>query len=439
MMKGYIMNSKATVKANRGCRLFSNQLPLSTQQNKILNIFFYSVLAGTFMAMLGIILYYVYAFAALSSGSNAFDWLLGIFSDFVFIMNVSLEESPYIVEDSSYPPIAIAILYPFALICKGVFAKYASQTLTVDELTSRVILHAEFWVSFILFFAICSALIIITVIGIYRLPPKAALKIACIIIMSAPFVYAIMRGNTIYFAMIFLLLFFLLHQSENAVLRELGYLALVVAGLIKIYPLFFGVFLLCKKKLWASVRIGIYTVTIFLLSFLLFRGMDDFLPFFDNLGGFMSNNLRLIAGNNLSITSLLYKIFYLFSPAAADGSVFSTVNLCVLVTVFLVATVTAIFTKSEFARCAIASAIVILIPSISYFYVLIFMLIPFMQYLRSYDSLPAFKQKLYLGLFLFIFFTPFILPKNFILHSLAVITIFVLECGTVIRNEILKR
>lgn len=433
------MNSNVTLTEHRGFRLFSKQEPLSPQQNRILNIFFYSVLAGTFAAMLGIILYYVYAYAALTSGNHAFDWLLGIFSDFVFIMNVSLEESPYLVEDSSYPPIAIAILYPFALICKGVFAKYSDMSLTVDELTSRVILHSEFWISLILFFAICSSLIIITVVGIYRLPQRAAIKTGIIIILSAPFVYTVMRGNTIYFAMIFLLLFFLLYRSENAFLRELGYLCLVIAGLIKIYPLFFGVFLLCKKKIWASLRIGIYTVTIFLLSFLLFRGMDDFLPFFDNLGGFMSNNLRLIAGNNLSITSILYKIFYVFSPAAADSSAFGNINLCLLIIVFLVATVTAIYTRSELARCAIASSIVILIPSISYFYVLIFMLIPFMQFLRSYDHLPKFKQILYLVLFLFIFFTPFILPKNFIIHSLAVITIFVTECAGVIKNEMIAK
>ena len=140
------MNSEITVKNARKRGLFSKQVAFSAQQNRILNIFFYTVLAGTFVAMLGIILYYVYAYAALSSGNHAFDWLLGIFSDFVYIMNVSLEESPYLIEDSSYPPIAIIVLYPFALICKGVFAQYANQVLTVDQLTSKVILQSDTFV-----------------------------------------------------------------------------------------------------------------------------------------------------------------------------------------------------------------------------------------------------------------------------------------------------
>ena len=153
-------NINAVTAAVRAMPLFSRSQPLSKKQNTVLNIFFVTVLTGTFLSMLGIILYYVYAYASLTAGDHGFDWLLGIFSDFVFIMNVSLEESPYLVEDSSYPPVAIAILYPFALICKGVFAKYSNQVLTVDELTSRVVLHWQFWVAFLLFFARSSVLVI---------------------------------------------------------------------------------------------------------------------------------------------------------------------------------------------------------------------------------------------------------------------------------------
>ena len=140
--------------------IFSRAVPFTAKQDKILNIFFYAIFGSAFVSMLGVILYYVYAFAAKTHGSMDFDWLLGIFSDFVYIMNVSLEESPYLVEDSSYPPIAIAVLYPFALICKGVFAKYSSEVLTVDQLTSKVVLHPQFWIAMWVFFLICSFIII---------------------------------------------------------------------------------------------------------------------------------------------------------------------------------------------------------------------------------------------------------------------------------------
>ena len=427
------MNSANTVgKQREKFRLFGRD-PLSLQQNRILNVFSFTVVGGTFAAMLGIILYYVYAFAALSHGSHSFDWLLGIFSDFVYIMNVSLEESPYLIEDSSYPPIAIAVLYPFALLCKGVFAKYANEILTVDELTSRVVLHWQFWLAMSLFFVICSAIIILLVIYKYKLPPIQALKVGMIILTSAPFTFAVMRGNTIYFAMIFLLLFLVLYEHRNPFVREIGYICLVLAGLIKIYPLFFGVFLLCKKKLWASARIAIYTFALFGLSFLLLeRGMSDFRPFVENLGEFASNDLRLIAGNNLSITAILYKLCALFSIKA----VFPALNLIVIIAVFILATACAVFTRSEFSRYAIAASVVVLIPSISYFYVLIFTLLPFMEFIKNYDSLPSAKRYLYTVLFLIIFFTPLILPKYFILQSLAVIVMLSVECSNVLKKEL---
>ena len=131
-----------------------SKITFKEPNQRVFDIFHKLIARGTFVAMVAVILYYVYAFAALYNGSTSFDWLLGIFSDFVEIMNFSLEESPYIVEGSSYPPIAIAILYPFALICKNVFARFAYTTLTVDELTSEVMLYPQFWVAILLFFAI---------------------------------------------------------------------------------------------------------------------------------------------------------------------------------------------------------------------------------------------------------------------------------------------
>lgn len=422
-------------RARRG--LFSKSVPLSHGQNKLLNIFFYTVIGGTFVSMLGVILYYVYAYASLHAGSHGFDWLLGIFSDFVYIMNVSLEESPYIVENSSYPPIAIAVLYPFALICKSAFAQYSNEVLTVDELTARIILYPQFWVAILLFFFVCSALIVITVTRIYRLPPRAALKVGLITVTSAPFAYAVMRGNTIYFALIFLLLFLLLYKNENPVLREIGYICLVLAGLIKIYPLFFGVFLLCDKKIWASVRVGIYTVLLFLLSFfMLDGGINDFLPFLHNLGEFASNDLRISAGNNLSLTSLLHRLVNPFFPGIADSGIFGVLCTVTVSALFAVSTVSAVYTRSALSRCIIASATVILIPTVSYFYVLVFMLPAFMEFIKGCDTLSGKKRMLYTVSFAVIMFTPLILSKNFILQSLAVIVLLASEYVSVFGKEL---
>ena len=397
-------------------------------------------MSGTFVSMLGIILYLLFAYASLHSGSLAHDWILGTFSDFVYIMNTSLEESPYICEQSSYPPFAILILLPFALICKKQFALYSNVTLSVDELTEKMLRTPEFWVAYLLFFFVTTVAILLLVIKKFELDRRSALLVALLIPVSAPFIFAVMRGNTIYFALIFLLLFLLLKDSKSPVAREISYIALALAGAIKIYPLFFGVFLLAKKKFFASFRVAVYFFAILFTSFFFFRsGINDFDIFIDNLGGFMSNDNRLLAGNNLSISSIIYRISYLFSPALADSTAMSVITTVILALIFTAATVLSLFTRSDLSRYTIAAAIVILIPPISYFYVLIFAILPMIEFIRGSDTIDKKKRICYSIMFGFIMFTPALLPQYYIVHSLAIITMLTWESVSVIKNELIPR
>ncbi|MBQ7384344.1 MAG: DUF2029 domain-containing protein [Clostridia bacterium] len=413
------------------------KIKFNSSNKKIFNTFFTAITVGTVIAMIAIILYYVYAFASLYNGSTKFDWLLGIFSDFVVIMNYSLEESPYVVGDSSYPPIAIAILYPFAMICKDVFAQFEFSEMTADELTAEVILYPQFWIAILLFFAVCSLLIILLTSHLFGVKGKDRLKLGVIIMFSAPFIYTVMRGNTIYFALIFLVAFLILKDSKNPVARERSYIFLALAGAIKIYPLFFGVFLLKDKKIFASFRVAVSFALIFGLSFVFFRNdFGDVSPFIDNLGGFMSNELRLLATNNLSISAQLYKLLHLFVPRlSAESTVFSVINLAVIFVVFALSTYAAIATRSNFSRYAICFAIVVLIPSISYFYVIIFSILAFLEYIRVYGDMNIKKRIFYFIAFLFLFTSFVVIAKNFILHSLIIMAILAIEIISVIKER----
>ena len=415
---------------------FAKTSPFDHTQSRVFHRFFQVIAAGTILAMIGIIVYYLYAFAALHNGSHSFDWLLGIFSDFVAIMSISLGESPYLVEGASYPPLAIMILYPFALICKNAIHAHSATTTDIDTFTSKVVLDPSFWVALLLFFILCSLAIILIVIKTYGLDLRNSLKLAITVLFGAPFVFAVMRGNTIYFALIFLLLFLLLYQSKNAVVREIAYFCLVLAGAIKIYPLFFGVFLLHKKKIFAAFRIAVYSFALFFLSFFLFEaGWGDVSPFLQNLGNFASSEKLLLGMTNLSLTSVLYKLVYLVSPIAASSTAFNVVQLTLIILLFLFCTILAVRTNSHFSRSLIASTIILLLPSISYFYVLIFMLIPLMEFFKHYNSFSRPKQIRCLILFGCLFFTPLLLIKCFIPHSLIVMLLLGFECKDVLSTE----
>lgn len=410
-------------------------------RDNIIDFFFKISIFGSFVGMLAIILYYICAFASLYNGSDSFDWLLCVFSDFVEIMNTSIEDSPYLVEGSSYPPLAIIMLYPFALICKSVFAAHSNETLSVDDLTSIVVTTPQFWVAILLFFIICTSLIVFLIGKKFDLHGKTLLKVGVIITCSAPFVYAAMRGNTIYFSLIFVLLFLCLKDSKNAAVRELSYVCLAVAGCIKIYPLFFGVFLLKDKKIWQSIRVAIYFFVVFFLSFCLFeRGIVDISAFFDNLGNFMSNENRLLGNNNLSISGLLYKLFHLIVPFKDSDSVgFMVLNYTVLAIFFAFGTFAAVYTKSDFSRYVICFAAVLLIPSISYFYVLIFAILPFIEFSKIAETMDPRRANMYYAAFFFLFTTAFILSKFFLIHAVIVIAMACTEIVRVIRYEMPRR
>jgi len=434
------MPSKTNKQSNQ-CPLFKNSITLSLGQTKAFNTFFYTILAATVTSMIGIILFYVYSLASLYHDPQSAPslWLISIFSDFVEIMNFSLKDTPYIEgSGSSYPPIAIMVLYPFAIICKSVFSRYSSmEDLDVAELTSLVVRHPQFWVALLLFFFVSTVSIVFLISQKYRLDMKATLKMAIVTSFSAPFVYAIMRGNTIYFALIFILIFLLLYDSEKPFLREIAYISLAIAGAIKIYPLFFGVFLLRKKKIFASFRVAIYFAIIFFVSFKLFPSDGEVVPFMDHLMGFMSDTERLSSFRNLSATALLYKIVYLFSPAATSSTAFGVVNLVLLGIIFLIGAVTATVTRSNLSRAIICSAIVILIPPVTYFYVLIFEIIPFMEYISAYDTLSKRSRVVYGAIFMLIAFTPLIIPQFFIPYVLAVIFMMGCEEYKIIRYEMI--
>ena len=431
------MNLDASNEASRKNILFRNATPLTSKQNKLLNILCYTVVAITVFSMLGIILYYVYAFAASSLGSDRFDWLLSIFSDFVEIMNASLKYSPYLTDATSYPPLAVAVLYPFAWICRGVFSKYwGSAGLTVDELTARVVLHPEFWIAIVLFFLISISAIWLIVIKKYRLPPVAALKVGILLIFSAPCVYAIMRGNTIYFALVFSLLFLLLYDHPKAWVREIAYLCLVVAGCIKIYPLFFGVFLLKKKRYFAVIRTGIYFFAVFFLSFLFFQsGFDGMSPFLSNLGNFAADGDRLLSLRNLSLSSFVFKSAYAVSPSLANSQEFTNFSLYLILFTFIFAAIAAIFTRSDFSRSVIATGIIILIPTISYFYVPVFTFIPLMEFIKHFDEFSKWKRVLYTVFFLFLYSCCFLLTQQFILQGVVIIVMLALEEISILYHE----
>ena len=210
--------------------------------------------------------------------------------------------------------------------------------------------------------------------------------------------------------------------------------------MIKIYPLFFGVYLLCRKKWFACLRVGLYFAAGSLLSFFLYQGgLDNISLFLSHLSDFANAGERLTSGKNLSISSLLAKLIRALWPQGFEKSAFDVLQYTAMGLFLLLSAIAASITKSPLSRAVIASAVVALIPPVSYFYVLIFLAIPFMEFVRSYEDVPKPKRRLYAALFCFLFFSPTILAQQYILHTAAILLMCAIEIKDVLQKEWLQK
>ena len=66
-------------------------------------------------------------------------------------------------------------------------------------------------------------------------------------------------------------------------------------------------------------------------------------------------------------------------------------------------------------------------------------MIPFMEFIKKYDDFDPKKQLLYKLFFGFIFFTPFIIAKNFIIHALIILTMLIIENYNVLKDKFVKK
>lgn len=182
----------------------------------------------------------------------------------------------------------------------------------------------------------------------YARKKRRALTVA--VLFSFPFVFLYERGNTVFLALIFLVIFVQNYDSESKVAREVGLLSLAFAASLKLYPAIFGAVLLTDKRYKEAGRCVIYGILMLLLPSFVFGGpvsiiwsMKDALsysgstslPFFELLAGY---------GITEEAASLFLRCFYAF--------------------VFLFFAVSSLFPRRRFVTFAFGACCCMMLPSI---------------------------------------------------------------------------
>lgn len=228
---------------------------------------------------------------------------------------------------------------------------------------------------------------------------KALFFAVCL--FSAPVLLALERGNIINLAFVLTLFFFCFYDEENKVLKELAFLALAIAAAIKIYPAIFGLLLLKRRRIKECIRLVIYGVLSFIVPFFYFGGWKAILSF--------ANGILFFANDRSTVTSEISDVIRASessSPAvaimpASYGYNFSFSNICRvfqeilgihvadgivnigLICLSVILLIAAFATKERWKELLSYTLLMILLPSFSGAYVMLFLLIPFIDFLNT--------------------------------------------------------
>lgn len=195
------------------------------------------------------------------------------------------------------------------------------------------------------------------------------------VLLSSPFLYSFERGNIILYSLAFTLLFISLRNSESKVKREIALICLALAFAIKIYPAAFGVLLLREKKIKEAVRCALYALALFFLPFLCFGGFGKFMLMIKWLTLSTGSSTAEGLGAKINFATVIRIYMSKFFGMEADIAWPQTV--AVILAVILIAC--SIFVRREWMSAAMIALVICGMPAFSYFYVGVFLIIPFVM------------------------------------------------------------
>ena len=192
----------------------------------------------------------------------------------------------------------------------------------------------------------------------------------------------------------FLVIYFATYNNKNKLLRELGLISLAIGGVIKIYPVIFGVLLLQDKRFKEAVRAVIYGILMFFVPFVFFGGKDAILLLIDNI--------TRHAGKTGGISLYIYNVnptgIYSYIAEFTDMDFSSTKWIGVIIGILLI--IISFFERERWKKIAmITCSMICIMPTVGT-YVMIYMLIPWLLMIREKEK--QWKKSDYFYSFLFI-------------------------------------
>lgn len=272
------------------------------------------------------------------------------------------------------------VIYPPLVV---LFYKFCSMFFNIDSMKASEVRETSLGMIIFVCFTIVSYILFAKLIYKYKNGSFANKSLfAFFTLFSFPMIYLIERGNIIVLVLPLLLYFVNEYDSDVKYKRHLAYICLAISVAIKIYPVFFGLLLLKKKKNFKNILLCIFYGALFFFVPFIFVGG------FSQLGVLIHNILytsSMFGSKGFGFKVSISNTFSLFGHVFNHVRLFETAG-----TVFLIITVLAglfliLFNKwnEDWKIYAVISLIIILVPGFSYIYSVAYMIIPLLFFLNK--------------------------------------------------------
>ena len=272
------------------------------------------------------------------------------------------------------------VIYPPLVV---LFYKFCSTFFNIDSMKASEVRETSLGMIIFVCFTIVSYILFAKLIYKYKNGSFANKSLfAFFTLFSFPMIYLIERGNIIVLVLPLLLYFVNEYDSDVKYKRHLAYICLAISVAIKIYPVFFGLLLLKKKKNFKNILLCIFYGAVFFFVPFIFVGG------FSQLGVLIHNILytsSMFGSKGFGFKVSISNTFSLFGHVFNHVRLFETAGTMFLIITVLAGLFLILFNKwnEDWKIYAVISLIIILVPGFSYIYSVAYMIIPFLFFLNK--------------------------------------------------------
>lgn len=346
-------------------------------------------------------------------------------ADFINVLRYSAERNPYVNEmnglwEKAYFPLTYLLFF--------VFGRILGVKTSDNDFSSFMLAGTVLIVAFMM---------MLLAIQIYDMTQKEKLYkflMAVILMASGVGIFSYERGNVVLLAVSGIIFFLVTYESENKVLRELGYIALALAAALKGWPAFLGLLLIYNKQWKEAIRLVIYGIVASVGPFLLLKGGLGNIPLW-----WRNFQLNTEAYQFAQQPKLGYHYFIAYDATLfyEDQIELRDIWKPAMNILAVFGMVTNVFQKKKWICVAMLVCIMLILPSNSGYYCLMYLFPVIILYLNEKDK--SWIDLLYLPIFLMCLCPYQIIQKGTGLNLTLFwsnIALFVLFGGLMIQNII---